>query len=329
MAVKWELHYDRRVSEQFLAHFLPGGLAESLVQYARHAPYPVDLQMRHDPKSKAEHASLYVGLTSVLDVVRAKDKLRLRAHKTWAEGAFGFSSDWTTNRAPEKLGERWQQVEDYLEAVIPAAASTHATQEGAVQAAASMFTGPQRIMVDREVVVSFRDDVMRKQAFKEVAAPLVSAVGSITGIPGKAPDRFGGECDLLALDSHGRLLAVEVKPRNTGSIVWSGVQAVVYARLLERWLKSWKAEWHVDRPSQVLRGMLEQRHRMGLAPYDRPEIADVPAVIPVVAIQRGANPIYVKRMKLVQRALLEGGHFTSPPEVYEVNMAGRLDPLDV
>jgi hypothetical protein len=48
--------------------FLRGGVAASLVEYARHAPYPVDLQMRHNPKTGADHATLYVGLTSVLDV---------------------------------------------------------------------------------------------------------------------------------------------------------------------------------------------------------------------------------------------------------------------
>jgi len=66
-SVAWDLHYDRRVSEDFLKHFLKGGVASSLVEYVKHAPYPLDLQMRKDPKRKfAEHASLYVGLTSIL-----------------------------------------------------------------------------------------------------------------------------------------------------------------------------------------------------------------------------------------------------------------------
>ncbi|MCY7288362.1 MAG: hypothetical protein LH624_08965, partial [Cryobacterium sp.] len=75
MPVAWDLHYDRRVSETFLAHFLAGGVAHSLVEYARHAPYAIDLQMRHSPKTGADHATLYVGLTSVLDVKVKKDQL--------------------------------------------------------------------------------------------------------------------------------------------------------------------------------------------------------------------------------------------------------------
>lgn len=47
--IDWDLHYDRRATAGFLAHFLPGGVAESLAEYARYAPYPVDLQMRKNP----------------------------------------------------------------------------------------------------------------------------------------------------------------------------------------------------------------------------------------------------------------------------------------
>ncbi len=68
--IDWDLHYDRRATAGFLAHFLHGGVAESLAEYARYAPYPVDLQMRKNPKTGAEHATLYVGLTSVLQVTR-------------------------------------------------------------------------------------------------------------------------------------------------------------------------------------------------------------------------------------------------------------------
>src|SRR3954447_24451424 len=87
------IRYDRRVGPDFLACFLKGGVAHSLTEYARRARYPVDLQMRHNPKTGADHASLYVGLTSVLNIM-AKPKpvsgLALDAHKTWSEGPYGF-----------------------------------------------------------------------------------------------------------------------------------------------------------------------------------------------------------------------------------------------
>src|SRR3954463_5313877 len=95
--IDWDLHYDRRATAGFLAHFLPGGLAESLAEYARYAPYPVDLQMRRNAKTGAEHATLYVGLTSVLQVTHVKgDLLRLHGHKNLAGEHHTFDPAWST-----------------------------------------------------------------------------------------------------------------------------------------------------------------------------------------------------------------------------------------
>ncbi len=325
MAVNWDLHYDRRVSAGFLQHFLEGGVARSLVEYARFAPYPVDLQMRHNPKTGADHATLYIGLTSVLDVHAKKDLLRLAAHKTHTAGPYGFDSSWTLPMTVMQLATSWRRVEDYLERIIPDAAATHASQEGAVQAAASVFGSHDRIMVDREVALHFRDTATKKQIIEEVTRPFVKSVRAVAGVPGTPPASFGGECDLLALDAHGRLLAVEVKPRATGTIVWSTAQATVYARLLERWTTT--APKGTDSPITVLRGMLDQRTRLGLAPMSRPELKDPPVVVPVVAIQRGVKAVYIDRMRKVQAALVADGCGDASLETYEVNMAGRLDPL--
>lgn len=325
MPIQWDLHYDRRVSEGFLAHFLDGGVAHSLVEYARHAPYPLDLQMRHNPKTGAEHATLYVGLTSVVDVERVGDKLRLKAHKTHQSGPYGFSASWLTPMTVQQLSRSWRMVENYLEKIIPDAAAKHASQEGAVQAAASVFSSSERIMVDREVALHFRDTPTKSRIFREETGPFLDAVQNVDGVPGAPPSSFGGECDLLALDARGRLLAVEVKPRGTGSIVWSTAQATVYARLLDRWVRT--APAGTDTPVQVLRGMLDQRTRLGLAPPGRPDVADAPVVVPVVAIQRGANDKYLERMRAVQAALVQRGCGDPALEVYEVSMAGRLDPL--
>ncbi len=50
---EWELHYDRRVADDFLPHFCNGGVARSLAEYARHAPFPLDLQFALIPKRTA------------------------------------------------------------------------------------------------------------------------------------------------------------------------------------------------------------------------------------------------------------------------------------
>jgi hypothetical protein len=66
----FDIRYDRSVSAEFLSHFKRGGVAASLTSMARHALYPLDLQMRKSPKTGAEHATLYAGLTAVLNVHR-------------------------------------------------------------------------------------------------------------------------------------------------------------------------------------------------------------------------------------------------------------------
>ena len=87
MVVDWTLRYDRCVGVDFLSLFRPGGVAFPLVEYARHAPYAVDLQMRKDPKTGAQHASLYVGLTAVLTVDwRGAGRFALSANPTWSAG---------------------------------------------------------------------------------------------------------------------------------------------------------------------------------------------------------------------------------------------------
>jgi len=240
-------------------------------------------------------------------------------------GGYGFSESWTPGMGVDELRAVWRNVENYVEAVIPDATKEHASREGAVQAAASVFSSRDRVMVDREVALHFKDIATKKRIFAEITGSILPAIRGISGVPGKPPSSFGGECDLLALDSTGRLLAVEVKPRGTGSIVWSGVQATVYARLLQMWLDA--RPQGTDAPTTVIHGMLEQRSRLGLAPKGARHLAEQPVAVPVVAIQRGANLVYLDRMKKVQEALLAKGRGDAALEVYEVSMAGRLDRL--
>lgn len=325
MSTEWELHYDRRVSADFLAHFQADGVARSLVEYARHAPYPLDLQMRASPKSPAEHATLYVGLTAVLNVHHKKGGLALSAHPTHANSKAGFASDWKQPADVQTWSTRWRHVEAYLEGVIPAVAgSKHAAREGAVQAAASVFATKNRVMLDREAALHFHDNPTKSRIFSEVTSPVLAAVQAVEGVPGKKPTRFGGECDLLAVDEEGRLLAVEVKPRGAGTIRWAAAQATVYARLFQRWIAALPTG---DSPGQILRGMIRQRVDLGLAETVRPDIPDQPDVVPVVAVQREAAETYLDGLRRVQRQLLASGAGDERLRLYEVNMAGRLDRI--
>jgi hypothetical protein len=54
-------------------------------------------------------------------------------------------------------------VEGYLEDVIPLASAKQANKEGAVQAAVSVFSAGERVMVDREVALTFKDTPRPRQ----------------------------------------------------------------------------------------------------------------------------------------------------------------------
>lgn len=325
MAVTWDLHYDRRVSDEFIAHFQRDGLAHSLVEYAKFAAYPLDVQMRRNPKTGAEHASFYVGLTTVLDVHNKKNGLRFTAHKSYSGGSFGFRPSWSSVMSVDEARRQWPFVEDYLEQVIPHAYRTHAGVEGPVQSAASVFTGLERTMVDREVALHFRDLATKQTIMSQVTKPFVTAVAAVAGIKGTPPSSFGGECDLVALDRQGRLLAVEIKPKDVPTIAWSCAQATVYARLLERWVQA--RPQGTDRPVTILRGMLDQRARLGLAPLERPALPETPKVVPVVGIGHGVSKSHLQQLQTVQKALLAAGCGDPDLEVHVVRLSGRLDRI--
>jgi hypothetical protein len=322
MPVNWELHYDRRVPPNFLAHFLPGGVAASLVEYARHAPYPVDLQMRHDPKTGAHHATLYVGLTDVLTVKAHAKGLVLKPHKVISGGGFALPMTLQSPTALDALKDQWRAVENYLDRVIPLAAAKHASKEGVVQAAASTFLSDRQVMVDREVAVHFRDDKVKKKLMGEITRPILDVVQSVSGIPGQRPDSFGGECDLLGVDKSGRLLAVEIKPADVGSIRWAAAQATVYAEILRRWVIAGDLPTRAD---EVLNGMLNQRGQLGLGALKRPALGPTLQVVPVVALPTGVKQTYLDGLLAVRASLIDAGH--PPVDVYELTLAGRPDQI--
>jgi len=322
MPVNWKMHYDRRVPPSFLAHFLPGGVAASLAEYARHAPYPVDLQMRHDPKTDGHHATLYVGLTDVLTVRAHAKGLVLKPHRVITGGAFALPTALQSQTALDVLKNQWRAVEIYLDRVIPLAAAKHATKEGVVQAAASTFLSDRQVMVDREVAMHFRDDKVKKQIMGEITSPVLDVVQSMSGIPGQRPDSFGGECDLLGVDKRGRLLAVEIKPADVGSIRWAAAQATVYAEILRRWVTAGDLPAPAD---EVLNGMLHQRGQLDLGALKRPGLGPKPQVVPVVALPTGVKQTYLDGLLAVRAALIDAGH--PPVDVYELTLAGRPDQI--
>ena len=318
------VRYDRRVSAAFLSHFLDDGVAAHLPQLAKYARYPVDFQLRKDVKSGAEHATLYVGLTAVLRVKQdKKGSLSLHAHPTHQKNG-GFDAAWKKPRSGEALAEIWGEVEAYLERIVPMATLSHGHKEGAVQAALSSYPDTTLAILDREVTPSFKNQGSKKSFLETCQAPILEALEDGRLSFSGRPTRLGNECDALAVDAEGRVLAIEVKPLSGGRIPWVPAQAMMYARVLQGWIDEDGSE---EGPAVVLRGMLEQRRALGLAPDV--ELGDDPLrVTPVVALQRGASDETIHRMKAVRDVLGEHDFGVEPLQIYEVTLMGRLVPLD-
>ena len=321
--------YDRRVSPRFLALFNPyapqPGVVASLVTYANHALFPVDLRFRRDLKSGREHATLYVGLTAVLNVRSTKmNLLKLDAHPTHVKhGRFDLA--WGTPMSTQDLAHVWPDVELYLDRVIPLATLSHGNKEGAVQAAVASHPAPARVVLDREVTPSFGSTAERAAFLATSQQPILDALSAVQLPFAGAPTKLGNECDALGIDQAGRLLAIEVKPLGVGSIAWVTAQATMYARLLQAWVDH---PPHPDHdPRDVLRGMLSQRRQIGLA-HGKFDLADPIKVVPVVALQRGASPEMIRRMLAVRDALARVDLGVPPVEIYEVNLLGEMLPLD-
>lgn len=259
----FEIRYDRVVTDDFLSRFLQGGVAASLAPMARDAAYPLDLQLRKDAKTGRQWATVYAGLTAVLNIEERSQGFRLTAHDTWSKKSkYGFRQRWKSDLTEDELVGEWTDVELYLERVIPAATKSHGVTEGAVQAAVSKSQDTSWLMLDREVVTSFRDQATKQRILTSCYEPIVAALPS--DIPGATPKKFGPECDLLALRPEtGQLVAVEVKPYDGAGIAWVAAQATMYARLLNAWIAA------DDRAEDIVRGTAAQRQQLGLsdAPY--------------------------------------------------------------
>lgn len=324
----FEIRYDRRVSDEFLKEFLRNGAAARLRQIAAGAALPLDLQMRKDSKTGSEWATLYAGLTGVLNVHYSAQRLRLKAHPTWmARGSkgFGFEEAWTVWTPSASVD--WDAVELYLERVIPKAVRDHGMTEGAVQSVASKSTSKEWAILDREVTPSFRDTTTKKSILAECMEPLVKAVAK-ADVPHKTrPLKFGSECDILALDREGRVLAIEVKPARSAGIAWVAAQAAMYARVLKHWVDHDEETESFPGPAAVLEGMLTQRQALGHAKGFSADLPTDLQVVPVVVLQRGAEQSQLDYMHRVRDALTRTDTDVPPVEIYEVSILGDFTRL--
>lgn len=317
--------YDRRVPDALLDALAPGGFAHSLVQYGRSGALALDLQLRGYAGKNGHWATLYVGLTKVLDLNYLPGKgFRLGAHPTYRTDQNGWHTTWEKRHDDAWWTQRWGEVEDYLETVIVTVGHRH-LKEGAVQSAICGFDSPDRVIIDREASVTFGSASERISKTQAIAAPLLTALHR-PGAPAwwkSHPTSLGGECDALAIDSAGRVLTIEIKPSDASTLPWALVQVMHYANLFRAWT--------TEQPhaSQVLNGMLRQRRSLGLTLGGATFGATSPLTVrPVLAFDRRASHTARARLKEVHDHLTGSG-IVVDVDLYEANRVGRLDPYDL
>lgn len=351
MSAAPEIYFDRRVPVQLVNALAPRGHFHHLVEIAR-ARKPLDLHLRA-LEGGAAHATLYLGLTRVLDL-HTDDRERF-----WITGQRGsrptsrfrevyekrFDQAWGRPQSLDDLARAWKSGDGrtYIEEAIAVADPRYMRpdREGFLQA--SLADRPDRfVLIDRESVVGFREGAKRRY-LDEALSSIRTAVHSLaqsgepwtrTRAPSDAAERttgptanrkprrrpkwFGDELDALAIDVQGRVLIIEAKGANdTGGVAWTPAQVAVYRRLFGAWAKE-----RSDEAPSVLGGMLDQRKRLGLAPEDSSEPAEPLDLVPMIVIGgtlgRSAKTANA-RMLRVSEALAEAGEPLSALEVWQTD----------
>lgn len=290
-----DLVFDRVVSEALLDVVRPGGDFDTLVERRNGSSIiGLDVQLRRDQRGTRSWASLMLGLTNVLDLFEQNGRFWLRAHATHQQ-AGGFDPVWSTPRLGADLAALREEVQGYLDSILGPGGvdSSHVSREGKVQAAMCSMISTDYGVVQREAAISFASQSLKDGIVVPLATAVTGAVSNVT--PDGAPwwpgvrDRgvmpsLGTEADVLALDSTGRLLVIEVKPaEEIKGLAWGPAQVRMYAELFASWLDA-DEDFARDR----LAAMADQRRALGLLD-DRwsPASAGQLRVLPVLAIGSG------------------------------------------
>lgn len=311
------MYYDRTVSPALIDELRPDGRFGYLAELTR-KQHLADLQLRGYPTTTRCWATLYVGLTKVLDVHENKGMFRLA----------GKLSDEAWDPAwAQPHPAAWFDHERIAKYVWGAIGNVDArfTNEGAVQAMLCTRASPLFSVIDREAVVGFTNTAERQAIHNALQDPLVAACVPDAVASWFKPKRFGGELDLLAVDDEGRLLVVEVKPASaTSGITWAPFQATFYARLFSAW-----ADEVGPASTAALESMLRQRVELRLTRDPLRPLRQPLEVVPVVAIGGLHDPSKeaLKRMWQVQHALLHAGCGSVALEVWRVEETVSRRPL--
>lgn len=298
-----------------------------------------DLQLRSDrPKGNLSWATLYYGLTKLLDVEERNEEFKLDAHATHRE-AGSFNPAWQKWMTLEELVRVTPDVARYLEAARRAVAPRHIEREGAVHAALASGNSDAFRVVNREASPSFRNQPTKDAISAELWNPIRDALHDAGRSEPWWPNnvKVGNSLDLLAVDVGGRLALIEAKHHQAQAKEITKVAAQVgsYARLYSYLLQDDQAA-----ALQRIDKMLEQRVAIGLSGKGVLYLMQPVRIVPVVAIGPG-RPSAEARNRLWQvaqvlDALDQPAHpratgeavTIEPLEVWYVDIDGRIDEIE-
>ncbi|MGI8808704.1 MAG: PGN_0703 family putative restriction endonuclease [Acidimicrobiales bacterium] len=328
------LQFNRNVSPELLAEIRPGGRFDGLVRRRNELPTLADVQLRRAQGPEC-HASLYIGLTSVLNVRERRGEFALSTHRTH-RAAGGFDPSWSVFQSAATLAQDWPAVEGYLDRLLDGRIDPRwYRREGVLHALLCSGQSKAYGVVQREAA-PWADGPPLVRDVVDATSDLIWAASQAAGRaepwwPG-IRDRgvrkpMGDELDVLAVDDQGRLLCMEAKPaEETAGIVWSVAQVLVYAELFARWVAQDPAA-----AASTIAAMAEQRAALGLLDANWSAPLGTPfRVVPVVAIGPGLrSPVALKRLAQLSAELesVTRHSLVDPVEVWLLDSAG--DPAGV
>ena len=325
-----DMHFDRSVSDELMG-MLTGGAGEALVGRATgQSDEPLyDLQLRSEPKGTASWATLYYGMTALINVRERKGQFQLTADKGYM-ALDSFDPAWTIWQPQASIGQGWPAVETYLDELIGHVADGSATKkEGPVHSAIASGNSDAYRVIQREARPSFRNKPTRERRLAGWVAPFNHALATHgNGEPWWPRDvKVGSSLDFLAVDIGGRLALIEAKAdaASASELAKVAVQAGVYASMFADLL----AENHHDALDAVAR-MLGQRATLGLSRKGVLHLREQGQVVPVIAIGPGRPSEEVhRRMWEVARAVGDVlDRRVDPVEVWYLDRAGRITEVE-
>ena len=321
-----DMRFDRSVTAE-LINVLQHGPAQSLVERAKgQKKRPLyDLQLRSAPKDRETWATLYYGMTALINLQELKGKFKLTADKKYM-ALTSFDDAWTTWQPRDRVEDAWPRVETYLGEITEFVSGSSAlSKEGPVHASLASTNSDAYRIIQREARPSFRDTQVRKQRLAAWVRPFNEALDRHSDGSKWWPRdvKVGSSLDFLAVDIGGRLALIEAKADNAsaGELAKVSVQAGVYAAMFADLLREVRPD-----ALDAMANMLRQRTRLGLSRKGVLHLREKGQVVPVVAIgpNRPSEEVH-RRMWAVARAVDEARDaHVDPVEIWYLDTEGRI-----